>query len=75
MPRVRANYYSPLHVAGARGRLSPPYHDMKFVMGLCREIAVLNFGTLIARGSPEEIRKNPLVIEAYLGKEGSGARE
>jgi branched-chain amino acid transport system ATP-binding protein len=55
--------------------MQPRYHDMKFVMGLCREIAVLNFGTLIARGSPEEIRKNPLVIEAYLGKEGSGARE
>ncbi len=50
-------------------------HDMKFVMGLCREIAVLNFGTLVARGSPDEIRRNPLVIEAYLGKEGSGVRE
>ena len=44
-------------------------HDMRFVMGLCKEIAVLNFGRLIARGSPAEIRSNALVIEAYLGRE------
>jgi branched-chain amino acid transport system ATP-binding protein len=44
-------------------------HDMKFVMGLCSEIAVLNFGSLIAQGSPEDIRNNRDVIEAYLGKE------
>jgi branched-chain amino acid transport system ATP-binding protein len=50
-------------------------HDMKFVMGLCREIAVLNFGTLIARGIPDEIRKNPIVVEAYLGKEGGAKHE
>jgi branched-chain amino acid transport system ATP-binding protein len=46
-------------------------HDMKFVMGLCSEIAVLNFGTLIARGTPDEIRNNHAVVEAYLGKERS----
>jgi branched-chain amino acid transport system ATP-binding protein len=44
-------------------------HDMKFVMGLCEEIAVLNFGKIIARGGPEAIRTNPQVIEAYLGRE------
>jgi branched-chain amino acid transport system ATP-binding protein len=44
-------------------------HDMRFVMGLCDRVAVLNFGRIIAEGPPEEIRVNPEVIEAYLGKE------
>lgn len=42
-------------------------HDMKAVMGLCRFLTVLNFGALLAEGTPEEIRANELVIEAYLG--------
>jgi branched-chain amino acid transport system ATP-binding protein len=42
-------------------------HDMRFVMGLCDRIAVLNFGRIIAEGEPDEIRRNPMVIEAYLG--------
>ncbi|CAN5432447.1 ABC transporter ATP-binding protein [soil metagenome] len=44
-------------------------HDMRFVMGLCDRIAVLNFGRIIAEGVPDEIKNNPEVIEAYLGKE------
>jgi branched-chain amino acid transport system ATP-binding protein len=44
-------------------------HDMRFVMGLCEEIAVLNFGRIIARGGPEQIRNDPQVIEAYLGRD------
>ena len=44
-------------------------HDMSVIMGLCHEIAVLNFGSVIARGTPNEIRANPEVIEAYLGKD------
>jgi branched-chain amino acid transport system ATP-binding protein len=44
-------------------------HDMRFVMGLCDQIAVLNFGRIIAQGLPDEIRNNPQVIEAYLGRD------
>jgi branched-chain amino acid transport system ATP-binding protein len=43
-------------------------HDMSLVMGICEGIAVLNFGRIIAKGTPEQIRTNPQVIEAYLGK-------
>ncbi|MFO7476985.1 MAG: ABC transporter ATP-binding protein [Methyloceanibacter sp.] len=42
-------------------------HDMQAVMGLCETITVMNFGTLLAQGTPEEVRANPAVIEAYLG--------
>jgi len=43
-------------------------HDMRFIMGLCQQISVLNFGRLIAQGTPAEIRMKPEVIEAYLGR-------
>jgi branched-chain amino acid transport system ATP-binding protein len=44
-------------------------HDMTLVMGLCHRIVVLDHGQVIAAGPPRDIRRNPRVIEAYLGRE------
>jgi len=44
-------------------------HNMEFVMGLCHQVTVLDSGTVVASGAPEEIRANPRVLDAYLGTE------
>ena len=47
-------------------------HDMSLVMNICDGICVLNFGQIIAKGTPDEIQNNPAVIEAYLGRRKEG---
>ncbi len=48
-------------------------HDMSLIHQVCDAIYVLSFGQIIAYGTPEEIKTNPVVIEAYLGQEDNGA--
>ncbi len=46
-------------------------HDMRLVMGLSDSVYVIDYGEMIARGTPQEIRRNPEVIKAYLGEDVS----
>jgi branched-chain amino acid transport system ATP-binding protein len=58
-------------IGGLRGRMSVVLveHHMDLVMSVCDQIVVLDFGRVIATGSPEEVRRNALVLEAYLGRD------
>ncbi|HTP02183.1 MAG TPA: ABC transporter ATP-binding protein [Anaerolineales bacterium] len=48
-------------------------HDMRLIMGLCHRLHVLNYGKTIGEGTPEEVRRIPAVVQAYLGKAEEGA--
>ena len=50
-------------------------HDMSLVMKICQRIQVLDFGTTIAAGTPQQIANDPLVIEAYLGRQAKEAQD
>ncbi|MCK4899072.1 MAG: ABC transporter ATP-binding protein, partial [Anaerolineales bacterium] len=49
-------------------------HDMRFIMRLCDRVHVLNYGKTIGEGIPEEVRKNSVVVQAYLGTSAQESR-
>ena len=50
-------------------------HDMKLVLGICEKLVVLDHGTIIASGNPQEVINNPQVVTAYLGQDNTEEEE